>query len=98
VKHVILSAYHFHGDAESLMDGHRRMMELFPLAGFDLHVAVTHEHGLTVYDSCPDLATQEAFVASPEFRGTIAQLGLPDPTIELIGEVRFAHLNESVLQ
>jgi hypothetical protein len=98
VKHVILSAYHFHGDAESLMDSHRRMMELFPPAGFDLHIAVTHEQGLTVYDSCPDLATQEAFVASPEFRGTLAQFDLPTPTIEVVGEVHFAHLNQSVLR
>jgi hypothetical protein len=98
VKHVILSAYHFDGDAEALMDGHRRMMEMFPLAGFDLHIDVTHERGLTVYDSCPDLATHEAFVASPEFRGTIAQVGLPTPTIEVLGEVHFAHLNQSVLR
>ena len=95
---MILSAYHFDGDAELLMDCHRRMMELFPPTGLDLHIAVTHERGLTVYDSCPDLATQEAFVASPEFRGAIAQVGLPTPTIEVLGEVHFAHLNQSVLQ
>ena len=28
-------------------------MELFPMSGFDLHLAVTHERGLTVYDSLP---------------------------------------------
>jgi hypothetical protein len=95
---MILSAYHFEGDSESLMDCHHRMMELFPLAGFDLHIAVTHERGLTVYDSCPDLATQEAFVASPEFRGTIAQVGLPAPIIEVLGEVQFAHLKQPVLR
>ncbi len=95
---MILSAYHFHGDADALMDAHRRMMELFPLSGFDLHVAVTHEGGLTVYDSCPDLATHQAFVASPEFRGTLVQVGLPAPTIEVLGEVHFAHLNQSVLR
>jgi hypothetical protein len=95
---MILSAYHFHGDPEFLIEGHRRMMELFPLSGFDLHIAVTHQGGMTVYDSCPDLATQEAFVSSPEFRGTLAQVALPEPTIEVIGEVHFAHLNPSVLR
>lgn len=95
---MILSAYHFNGDAESLMDCHRRMMELFPLAGLDLHIAVTHQQGLTVYDSCPDLATQEAFVASPEFAGALGQVGLPTPAIEVLGEVHFAHLNQSVLR
>ena len=67
------------------------------MSGFDLHLAVTHERGLTVYDSCPDLATHEAFVTSPEFGGTLAQVGLPAPTIEVLGQVRFAHLNQSVL-
>ena len=95
---MILSAYHFQGDAETLMDCHRRMMELYPPTGLDLHVAVTHQRGLTVYDSCPDLATQEAFVASPEFRGALAQVDLPAPKIEVLGEVHFAHLNRSVLR
>lgn len=95
---MILSAYHFAGEADALMESHRRMMELFPPSGLDLHIAVTHEGGLTIYDSCPDLATHAAFVASPEFRGAIAQVGLPAPTIEVIGEVHFAHLNQSVLR
>ena len=95
---MILSAYHFDGDPAALMDCHRRMMEMFPLSGFDLHIAVTHDHGLTVYDSCPDLPTQQAFVASPEFRGALAQVGLPAPTIEVVGDVHFAHLNQTVLQ
>jgi hypothetical protein len=51
-----------------------------------------------VYNSCADLATRDAFVASPEFRGTIAQVGLPSPTIEVLGEVYFAHLKQSVLR
>jgi hypothetical protein len=95
---MILSAYHFDGDTDTLMEAHRRMMELFPPSGLDLHVAVTHERGITVYDSCPDLATQEAFVSSREFLGAIAELGLPTPTIEIVGEVHFAHLNQSVLR
>ena len=65
------------------------------MSGFDLHLAVTHERGLTVYDSCPDLATHEAFVTSPEFGGTLAQVSLPAPTIEVLGQVQFAHLNQS---
>ena len=95
---MILAAYHLQGDPESLMDGHRRMMELFPPSGLDLHIAVTNERGLTVYDSCPDLATQEAFVASPEFASALAQVGLSTPTVEVLGEVHFAHLSQSVLR
>ena len=95
---MILSAYHFEGDPESLLDSHRKMMEMFPVEGLDLHLAVTTDLGMTVYDSCPDLATQQAFVVSPEFRGAIAKVGLPTPTIEVLGEVHFAHLNQSVLR
>jgi hypothetical protein len=95
---MILSAYHFQGDPESLLDGHRRMMAMFPAEALDLHIAVTHEHGLTIYDSCPDLATQQAFVASPEFRAALAGAGLPTPTIEVVGEVHFAHITEAVLR
>ena len=95
---MILSAYHFDGQSDSLMESHHRMMEMFPPTGLDLHIAVTHERGLTVYDACPDLATHTAFVSSPEFHGAIAQVGLPTPTIEVLGEVHFAHLNQSVLR
>src|SRR5262249_54247762 len=98
VMAMILSAYHFQGDPDPLMESHRRMMELFPASGLDLHLAVTRDDGMTIYDSCPDLATHEAFVVSPEFRGALAQVGLPDPTIEVLGEVHFAHLNQSVLR
>jgi hypothetical protein len=95
---VILSTYQFDGDPDALMECHHRMMAMFPPSGLDLHIAVTHERGLTVFDSCPDLATQEAFVASPEFRSAIDQVGLPTPTIEVLGEVHFAHLNQSVIR
>jgi hypothetical protein len=95
---MILSAYHFQGDAETLMECHRRMMELYPPTGLDLHIAVTHQRGLTVYDSCPDLATQEAFVSSPEFASALAQVGLSTPSVEVLGEVHFAHLSEAVLR
>jgi hypothetical protein len=95
---VILSTYQFDGDPDDLMERHHRMMEMFPPSGLDLHIAVTHDRGLTVFDSCPDLATQEAFVASPEFRSAIDQVGLPTPTIEVLGEVHFAHLNQSVIR
>ena len=95
---MILSAYHFSGDPDALLESHRRMMELFPPTGLDLHIAVTRGDGLTVFDACPDLPTQQAFVTSPEFHGAIAQAGLPTPSIEIVGEVHFAHLNQSVLR
>ena len=95
---MILSAYHFDGEPETLMAAHRRMMDLFPPSGLDLHIAVTDDRSLTIYDACPDRPTHEAFVASPEFRGALAEAGLPSPTIEVLGDVHFAHLRQSVLR
>jgi hypothetical protein len=46
----------------------------------------------------PDLAPHEAFVASPEFRSSLAPVGLFLPTVEVLGEVHFAYLNRSVLR
>jgi hypothetical protein len=93
---MILTAYHFDGDPEALVESHRRMVELFPPDSLDVHLAISHEHGLTVYDACPDRATQQAFAASPEFGATLAQVGLPSPTIEVLGDVQYAHVNEDV--
>ena len=94
--HVILSAYRFEGDPDTLAERHQQLVKLFPPGALDLHIAVADDHGLTVFDACPDVATHHAFVASPEFRGAIAQVGLPAPETEVLGEVRFAHLSEPV--
>jgi hypothetical protein len=93
---MILSTYRFDGDPATLIDGHRRLVELFPPGSLDLHVAVSDENGLTVFDACPDLATQKAFATSPGFRNALEQAGLPPPTVEVLGEIHFAHLREPV--
>ena len=57
---MILSSYRFAGDPAELVDRHQQLLELFPPGTLDLHLAVTDDGGLTVYDSCPDLETQRA--------------------------------------
>ena len=95
---MILSTYTFDGDPEALLEGHRKMMELFPPDALDLHLAVATPSGVVVFDSCPDLATHEAFVVSPEFLGTLDQAGLPRPRIDIVGEVHYATMNQSVIR
>jgi hypothetical protein len=95
---MILSTYEFDGEPEVLIEQHRQMVSLFPPNALDLHVAVSTETGLTVFDSCPDLATHNAFVTSPEFLGTIDQVGLPRPRITIVGDVHFATMNQSVIR
>ena len=62
---MILATYTFDGDPDVLLETHHEMMSLFPPNSLDLHLAVTTDAGLTVFDSCPDLATHEAFVVEP---------------------------------
>ena len=95
---MILATYTFEGDPEVLIEKHHEMMSFFPPAALDLHVAVTNDGGLTVFDACPDLATHKAFVVSPEFLGTLDRVGLPRPRIDVLGEVHFATMNQSVLR
>ena len=95
---MILSTYTFDGDPGTLLDRHRQMMEFFPPEALDLHVAVATTTGLTIFDSCPDLPTHEAFVVSPEFLGTLERVGLPEPRIEIVGEVHFATMNRAVMR
>jgi hypothetical protein len=95
---MILSTYTFHGDPTALLESHRKMMDLFPPNAFDLHLAVTTDTDLIVFDSCPDLATQQAFVTSPEFLGTLDQVGLPRPQVNIVGDVHFATMNQSVIK
>jgi hypothetical protein len=95
---MILSTYTFSGDPETLLERHREMMSLFPPGALALHLAVTTEAGLVVFDSCPDLATHDAFVTSPEFLGTLDRVGLPSPRVDVVGEVHFATMNQSVLR
>ena len=94
---MILARYTFDGDPETLLEAHHEMMKLFPPEALDLHLALTTDAGLAVYDSCPDLPTHQAFVVSPEFLGTLERVGLPTPQIDVIGEVHFATMNQAVI-
>ena len=94
---MVLTAYHFDGDPDTLLEAHHKMTLLYPPNSLDLHVAITSEQGITVFDACPDRATQKAFAASPEFAATLTQVGLPTPRIEVLGDVHYATMNQSVI-
>lgn len=84
---MYLSAYHFDGDPETLLDAHDRLAVQFPLDAFDLHLVVRGERGIVVLDACPSRAVFESFSTSPEFRAAVAAAGLPAPRIEPFGDV-----------
>lgn len=87
---MFLSVYRFQGDPAALRAAHAKMLALVPAANLQVHLAVPRESGLDVYDTCPSLEIAEAFSASIEFAQVLAQCGLPQPTIERLGEASAA--------
>jgi hypothetical protein len=82
-----LTAYHFTGDPAALAAAHDEMTAKFPLDALPLHLCVQTGDGILVLDGCPTAADAEAFQRSPEFAAALADVGLPTPRIESLGEI-----------
>ena len=93
---MYLGAVHFDGDPGELLPAYQRMLERFGLDALDVHLSITTDAGLTVFDACPTRETYEEFTRSETFLGAIAQAGLPAPRISGLGEVRVAHLGQEI--
>jgi hypothetical protein len=94
---MYLSAYHFDGDPTELTAAYERMMSRFPADDLLFHAFVVGERGVVILDACPDQAAHERFAASPEFRGALAEAGLPEPQIEVLGDVPRAYARPSAV-
>ncbi len=93
---LYLGAVHFEGDPGELMLGYHRLLEQFPIESLDVHLCITRDNGLTVFDACPTKAIHEQFTTSDAFLGAVAEAGLPAPRIESLGDVLVAHLRAEV--
>ena len=93
---LYLGAFHFDGDPGELLPGYHRLLEQFPIDALDVHLCITHDNGLTVFDACPTQAVHEQFTTSYTFLDAVAGAGLPAPRIEGLGDVLVAHLREEV--
>ena len=93
---MFLSAYHIDGPTDELLPAYRRLKVSFPPERLELHVCITREGGITVYDACRSRAEFEEFHRSPEFLAALADAGLPVPRVEPLGEVQDAYLREPV--
>jgi hypothetical protein len=93
---VFLGAYHFDGDPTALSAGHDQLMTQFPPGSIDLHVCVTHERGITVFDACPSRDVFTGFAQSPDFLQALTAAGLPTPRVEPLGDVHAAELRAPV--
>lgn len=85
---MYLSVYRFEGDPAALVAAYGRLLESMPTGKFDFHACVERPDGMEIYDACPTRQIQEAFAASPEFRGALAQAGLPPPVVVPLGEAK----------
>jgi hypothetical protein len=93
---MIIGAYHFDGDPAVLTQAYDTFMAGYPTDELDLHVSVVREDGITILDSCPTVEAFEAFSRSPEFAAGLAAVGLPEPRVELLGDVHTARLRTPV--
>jgi hypothetical protein len=86
-KTMHLSAYHFEGDPARLVVAHDEMTAKFPIEALPLHVCVRTVDGILVLDACPTWADAVAFQQSADFKQALAEVGLPTPRIESVGEI-----------
>ena len=84
---MYLGSYEFAGDAGELLAAYDRLVASFPPGVVQLNLCIAAEHGVTVFDACPSRADFDGFSSSAEFRGALAQAGLPDPKVQPLGEV-----------
>ena len=67
-----------------------------PIDALDVHLCITHDNGLTIFDACPTKAIHEQFTKSDMFLDAVTGAGLPAPRVEGLGDVQAAHLREEV--
>jgi hypothetical protein len=93
---MFLSAYHFDGPPARLVPAYQRFQAAYPPESLELHVCVTRDGGLTIYDACPSRAVFEQFHHSADFEAAIASAGLPTPRVEPLGEVHTVRTREGM--
>jgi hypothetical protein len=93
---MFLSSYRFAGDPAELMTAYDRLAARFADVEFALHVCVVDAGGITVLDACPSEEAFRAFSTSPEWRAAYTEAGLPDPTIQPLGQVNRLSVGQTV--
>ena len=95
---MYLSPYFFDGEPPALAAAHRRMIaEHFPAQTLSPHAPLWTGTGFAIPEACPSNQVQDAFPASPEFRGALAAVGLPEPRIEPLGDVEWLHVADTAM-
>jgi len=95
-RSLYLGAVFFDGDPDELLPAYQRMLEKFGLETLDVHLCITRDGGLTVFDACPTKQIYEEFTRSETFLGAIADAGLPVPRVSGLGDIQVAHVRQTV--
>jgi hypothetical protein len=93
---MYLGAVHFDGDPGELLPAYQRMLEKFGLEALDVHLCISTDDGLTVFDACPTKEIYEEFTRSETFLGAIAEAGLPAPRVSGLGAIQVAHVRQAI--
>ena len=91
---MFLGSYHFDGDPGALASAYDRLMQMMPADQIDLHVCVTHADGIAIYDACPSRAEFARFSSSADLAAAFEAAGLPQPRVELLGDVHHARMKQ----
>jgi len=89
---MYLGLYRFDGNREKFLVAYDKLLQNMPLDNLHLHVCVSDEKGISIYDACPTREIFEAFSNSPDMQEALKSAGLPKPEINQIGEVHAAFL------
>ena len=93
---MYLGAVYFDGDPGELLPAYQRMLDKFGLEALDVHLCITTDAGLTVFDACPTREIYEEFTRSETFLGAIAEAGLPIPRVSGLGNIQVAHVRQAI--
>jgi len=89
---MYLGLYRFNGNRDEFLLAYEKLLQMMPPENLHLHVCVSDENGISIYDACPTREIFEAFSNSPDMQTAIKSAGLPQPEINQIGEVHTAFL------
>jgi hypothetical protein len=90
---MFLGIYRFEGKGEELGAAYDRLIATIPHEGLHLHICARGDQGLVIYDACPTREVFESFASSEQMRGAMASAGLPEPEIDLVGDVHSVFWN-----
>ena len=84
---MFLGVYRFAGDPDELVPAYDRLLASIPAGMVELQLCVLTADGISVLDACPSREVFDEFSTSDGFAAAVEAAGLPEPTVEPLGEV-----------